>query len=178
MKRRPQPAAPCLPLLLGWSQPPLHLFAEKELSSPSPPPHRSPRDHSHWEALSLIVIPTNLAAANKSHPLPLPTCLHANPFVGYLNNSGAVISPPLWQPAGREGRRMMTVGNSARLLEAAQTCFMSPFPSPAQRRAGRGQADRQAITWLSRSARASGNCMPWRPSPAQPGLVQFCSVPA
>lgn len=38
---------------------------------------------------------------------------------------------------------MMTVGNSARLLEAAQTCFMSPFPSPAQRRAGRragGQA--------------------------------------
>lgn len=132
-----RPAAPCLPLLLGWSQPPLHLVAEKELSSPSPPPHRSPRDHSHWEALSLIVIPTNLAAANKSHPPPLPTCLHANPFVGYLNNSGAVISPPLWQPAGREGRRMMTVGNSVRLLEAAQTCFVSPFPSPAQRRAGR-----------------------------------------
>lgn len=61
----------CLPPLLGWSQPPLHLFAEKELSSPSPPPHRSRRDHSHWEALSLIVILTNLAAANKSHP-PAP----------------------------------------------------------------------------------------------------------
>lgn len=50
-----------------------------------------------------------------------------------------MIGPPCWQPAGREGRRMMTAGNSARLLEAAQTCFVSPFPAPAWRQpAGRG----------------------------------------
>lgn len=31
---------------------------------------------------------------------------------------------------------MMTVGNSAQLLEAAQTCFVSPFPAPAPRQPG------------------------------------------
>lgn len=67
----------------------------------------------------------------------------------------------------------MTVGNSAWLLEAAQTCFMSPFPSPPQRRAGRGSHG-----CLGR-AQASGDSMPWRSRPAalaRPGPVWFSRV--
>lgn len=68
---------------------------------------------------------------------------------------------------------MMTVGNSARLLEAAQTCFMSPFPAPAQRRAGESHG-------CLGQAQASGNSMPWwpgAPSPARPGPARPGSVP-
>lgn len=69
----------------------------------------------------------------------------------------------------------MTVGNSARLLEAAQTCFMSPFPSPAQRRAGRragGQAGNHMAVQVGPSQRQL-HALATLPSPARFGSVLF-----
>lgn len=67
----------------------------------------------------------------------------------------------------------MTVGNSARLLEAAQACFMSPFPSPAQRRAGK-----QGITWPSKAGPrlAAITCCGGPEPPSRPGSVRLSSV--
>lgn len=63
------------------------------------------------------------------------------------------------------------MGNSARLLDDAQTRFMSPFPTPALRQAGESHGR------LGR-AQASGDYMPRRagaPSPAWPRLAPFSS---
>lgn len=74
---------------------------------------------------------------------------------------------------------MMTVGNSALLLEAAQTCFMSPFPSPAQRQAGRQAGDHMAVYARPRPAAMTsrGGPVPQpRPGPAWFGSARFGSV--
>lgn len=78
--------------------------------------------------------------------MPLPICFHANPFVGYLNNSKTVISPPLWQPAGREGEDDDDSGEFCSAPSRCTDMFHVPIPSLAAEGGGEVWG---GVTWLS-----------------------------